>query len=157
MSRILRLILSLCLAMTASMAMASAADIAVEAPWARAAPAAARTGAVYMTLVNRGDGADRLLAATSPLAGKAELHTHVNDQGVMRMRPVTAIELPPGATVALNPNGLHIMLLDLKGTLTEGTTLSVSLRFEKGGTIEVSVPVRRTAAPAAGHQHRHGG
>ncbi|WP_280954840.1 copper chaperone PCu(A)C [Paludibacterium denitrificans] len=51
-------------------------------------PEASPTGAAYMTLTNQGKSDDRLLAASSPRAQSAELHTHLNDHGVMRMRPV---------------------------------------------------------------------
>ena len=43
-----------------ALAQATGASIAVEGPYARATPAGAQTGAVYMTIDNKSSAADRL-------------------------------------------------------------------------------------------------
>ena len=138
---------------------AKAEPLTVIEPWARAA-LAGRTSAAYMTIENTTATLDRLVSATSPAARVVELHTHIMDGGVMRMRPVTAIEVNPGEPAVLRPGGLHVMLIDLTGPLQVGQTIPLTLRFEKAGEITVQVPVR--PAGAAGHgghqghgQHRH--
>jgi len=136
---------------------ARAADLAVEQPWARATPGRAPTGAVYLTLVNRGTAADRLLGAASPAAAKVELHryhrpepaagAHAGHGGqVMEMRPVDRLEVKAGETVVLKPDGLHVMLVGLKAPLKEGERLTLTLRFERGGEIQVDVPIARAGA-----------
>ena len=132
---------------------ALADGVKVEEAWARASAGAARNGAAYLTLVNLGAAPDRLLAAASPVAEKAELHTHLLEDGVMRMRPVTAVEVHPGTPTVLRPGGLHVMLFGLKAPLEDGQRFPLSLRFEKAGTVEVEVAVRRDA-PAGQGQHR---
>jgi len=127
--------------------------IAVEAPWARASIGNSRISAAYMVLRNGGTTADRLLAVSSPAAGRAELHTMSMDNNVMRMRPVTAIDVAPGGVATLQPSGLHVMLIDLREPLRAGARVPLVLRFERAGTIEVSVPVQpanatRPPAPA---------
>ena len=41
-----------------------------------------------MELHNAGETADRLIAAESPVAELVQLHTHIEDNGVMRMRQI---------------------------------------------------------------------
>jgi copper(I)-binding protein len=127
--------------------------ITITAPWARASAGMMRTGAAYLTLGNAGTSGDRLVAASTPVAGRAELHTHLRDGDVMRMRSVDAIEIPPGETAELKPGGLHIMLLDLKAPLKQGDTFPLSLQFEKAGIQTVTVSIQ--AAGASGpDQHK---
>lgn len=132
----------------------TAGELAIETPWARATPPNARTGAVYFTLSNHGNAADRLLSASSAAADRVELHAHVNEGGVMRMKAVDAIALAPGERVSLRPGGLHVMLIDLKGPLRENGRLTVTLRFASAGEIAVEVPIlRNPPAGAGGHAH----
>ena len=56
----------------------------------------------------------RLVQVQSPVAGVVEIHEMKMDGGVMRMRPIAALELPANRTVELKPGGYHVMLMDLK-------------------------------------------
>ncbi|HYG88710.1 MAG TPA: copper chaperone PCu(A)C [Azospirillum sp.] len=132
---------------------AFAGDIAIVAPWARASAPNAPNGACYMEITNRGAEADRLVSAASPAAAKAELHTHLMDNGVMKMRPVDAFEVPPGEPAVLRPGGNHIMLMGLKEPLKPGATFPVTLTFAKAGAVTVEVPVQEAGAMAAPGQH----
>jgi copper(I)-binding protein len=114
--------------------------VIVEAPWARASVGNSRIAVAYMTLRNGGSSPDRLLAVESPV-GRAELHTMTMDNNVMRMRPVEAVDIPAGGSAMLQPSGLHIMLLDLREPLRAGTEVPLTLRFERAGTVAVTVPV----------------
>ena len=128
-------------------AVALAGEIEVTKAWARATIGAGDNGAVYVTVVNRGTAPDRLLASETPVSRKAALHGHkMDDEGVMRMRPVEALEIAPGATVTLKPGHLHIMLMGLALPLREGDEFELTLRFEKAGAMTVAVPVGPPAA-----------
>ena len=133
---------------------ARAADIAVEAPFARASAGTAGAGAAYMTLKSAEASADRLSAST-PAAERAELHTHVMEGDVMGMREVDSIEIPAGGTVELKPGGLHIMLIGLKAPLKEGESIPLTLSFAKAGPVTVTVPVKSPSemAPMQGRTH----
>jgi copper(I)-binding protein len=133
-----------------------AGDLTVEQPWARASASLARAGAAYLSITNQGTRVDRLLRVASPVAKRASLHTHLMKDGIMRMRPVKAIEVDPGAPTVLKPGGLHIMLMGLKGPLKEGTMFLLTLTFETAGTVEVRVMVRKAGAMGPGHGHGHG-
>jgi copper(I)-binding protein len=138
---------------------AAARDDAVEIvePWARAS-LAGRNSAAYMTIVNHTAAKDELVSASTPVAKVVELHTHLMEGGVMRMRPVQAIEVNVGEPAVLRPGGLHVMLIDLTRDLRPGETIPLTLRFRNAGERVVEVPVTAPGASGpAGHGqgHRH--
>ena len=90
----------------AATALAENNSVQVDHPWAR--PSAGQPGAVYMTIANKGPVDDRLVSATTPIADQAQLHTEINDKGIMKMRAVPAIAVKPGAQTMLKPGGLHL-------------------------------------------------
>jgi copper(I)-binding protein len=122
-----------------------AGGLVIHDPWVRASLGATRTSAAYMTIEVTGDHADRLIAASSPVAEHAQLHTQVIDNGVAKMRPVEAVEVAPGTPTVLAPGGLHIMLTGVRDKLVEGQTLPLELTFESAGEVELEVPVRGMA------------
>ncbi len=131
-------------------------DIVIAQPWARATPGPTPNGAAYLTLVNRGKTPDRLIAAASPVAKRARLHTHLMAGGIMKMRPVSAIDVAPQSPTVLQPSGLHIMLFGLKKPLNEGETFPLTLTFERAGQITLDVTVRSIGSdgPSA-NTHAH--
>lgn len=122
-------------------AIPATAEVTVENSWARATPPGARTGAVYLNLSNDGPE-DALVGAVTDVAERAELHTHVHADGMMRMEPVASIAIPAGGTAALKPHGDHLMLVGLREALVAGETLVVELRFQSGATLTLDIPVR---------------
>lgn len=121
-------------------------SLRIDHPFARATPPGAKAGAVYFTVDNAGDTADRLLRASTPVAGGVALHQMVVEGGVMRMRAVPSVEVIPGGRLELTPSGYHLMLLDLKQPLKAGERIPLTLTFEHGGTIQISVPVEGMGA-----------
>ncbi|WP_427453339.1 copper chaperone PCu(A)C [Litorimonas sp. WD9-15] len=108
------------------------------------------TGVGFMSLENKGP-ADRLISASSPLSDNIELHTHLNDNGVMRMRKVDAIDLPAGETVELKPGDYHIMIFDTEMVAGEETTVTLDFETAEDVTLVVPVVPRGTAPKASGH------
>ncbi len=109
-------------------------SLTISDPWARATPAGARMGAIYLRL--RSASGDRLLGASVPRSVTAETQLHETiggGGGSMKMREVSSIELPAGQTVELKPGGFHVMLMGLKHRLKAGEKVSVTLRFETVG------------------------
>jgi periplasmic copper chaperone A len=149
MMRSTRLIASVLLAV-ASIA-AEAGDISIGDPYARAVPPGQPNSAVFMSLKNA-SGTDRaLVAAASPAAKTVELHTHVNENGVMKMRKIERIDLPAGKTVALKPGGLHVMLIGLNGALTPGASVDLTLVYDDGTKAQIAAPVREIGTKPAQH------
>jgi len=126
-------------------------------PWTRATPKSAKVGGGYMTLINRGDAADRLVSIETAAAGKTELHEMSTEHGVMKMRPLPqGIAIPAGETVTLAPGGFHVMFLELKAPFAEGEKVPARLVFEKAGAIDVVFAVEKMGA-RGGDGHQHGG
>jgi hypothetical protein len=133
----------------------SGPGITVEEPWARATPGGAKTGAAYMTLINKGGAADRLLGAVTPVAREVQFHKVTEENGISRMRELRSIDIAPGGKVLLKPGNIHVMLVDLKQPLKQGETFPLTLEFEKAGRIDLTVPIARVGAtqPHSGMHH----
>jgi copper(I)-binding protein len=67
----------------------------------------------------------------TPAADEAELHIALTENGVAKMRPVSAVDANDGTPVVMKPGGLHIMLTRLKAPLKEGQSFPLTLTFEK--------------------------
>lgn len=134
------------------------AAVDVRDAWIRASvPGQSGTGA-FMKL-SAPSGA-RLVGASTPVAGVAEVHEMKMEGDTMRMRAVEGgVELPARQTVELKPGGYHLMLTDLKQPLPSGTNVPMTLRFEdaKGqkSSLNINVPVLAGAATPAGGEHKH--
>ena len=116
-------------------------SIQIHHPWAPESLPGAKAGAIFMTLENKGDLPDKLLSASTTIAQKTELHTHINDNGIMRMRAVPAIEIPAKSPVELKRGGLHVMLFDLKAPLEDNNSVTLTLVFQRAGSVTVEAYV----------------
>ncbi|HSO41874.1 MAG TPA: copper chaperone PCu(A)C [Rhodospirillales bacterium] len=124
-------------------------DITIKEPWARVTVGAG-AGAAFLTIDNAGSKPDRLVSASSQVAKTTELHTHIRDGEVMRMRRIDAIEVPAKATTTLQPGGLHIMFMDLSAPLAAGGSFPLTLTFAEAGDVNVTVTVKDVAAMGQG-------
>jgi hypothetical protein len=129
------------LALAAASAAWGAAGLEVQHAWSRPTPPAISVGVVYLSVVNHGAHADRLLGATTPRAGRVEIHESRSVQGIMQMRPVAFIDIPAGATIRISPEGLHLMLVGLDAPLVAGARFPITLKFRDAGAITVPVEV----------------
>ena len=135
-------------------ALAAQAQTTAKDAWVRATVAQQKASGLFAQITSASGG--KLVGASSPVAGAAEIHEMKMDGEVMRMRALPdGLELPPGKTVELSPGGYHVMLLDLKQTLNAGDTVALTLTVEdkdgKREQIDVDAPVR--ALGATGHKH----
>lgn len=136
-----------CLAFAAPLAASAAAPshAAMEAlsAWARPTVPGMKTGAAYLTLVNRTEVPDRLVSASTPWAERMDLHQSAMRGGIMSMRPVPdGVAIPPHGRVTLQPGGYHFMLSGLKRRLTVGARMPAELRFQHAGTLRVEFRVQ---------------
>ena len=123
-----------------------AAQVSIDRPFARSALQLQRNTTVYMEVTNHGASA-AIVSASSPAADVVELHTHIEDRGVLRMRRIPRIELPNGKPVDLRPGGLHVMLIGLRRDLNVGEQIAVTLQFSDGSQRDLKVPVHRVMRP----------
>ena len=118
-----------------------------------------------MTITNKGTVGDRLVAASSPVAGKVEIHEMTMQDGVMKMREIAGgLPIDAGKTVSLAPGGYHLMLMELKAPLKQGDKVPVTMTFEKAGKVEATLSVQSIGAQApsdmqmpsgdSGHMHK---
>lgn len=116
-------------------------------PWARATPATAPAGGAYLSIHNTGSTPDRLISARSPASGLVQIHEMKMEGDVMRMRELEkGLEIPAGATVTLAPGAFHLMMMGLKEPLAQGSTVPLTLVFEKAGKIDVELAVEGMGA-----------
>jgi copper(I)-binding protein len=120
----------------------AAVDLVVTDAWARESPPGAVSGAAYMTIVNNGAKNWVLEGVAGDVAKRVELHSHIDDDGVMRMRPVDFIEIKPGVSAVLEPGGLHVMLIGIKAPLKAGERFPLTLNSKEGDDIQIQVEVR---------------
>ena len=114
----------------------------------------------FMTITNSGKTDDRLIAASSDIAERVEIHEMAMENDVMRMRELPdGLSIPAGATVELKPGGFHIMFMDLNTGLSQGDTVTVTLEFEQAGETTLTMPVapRQGAMGGMGGAMGHGG
>jgi copper(I)-binding protein len=150
-------------ALTLALAPAAAAahefrvgDLSIGHPYAIETPPTARSGAGYLTIANGGSEPDRLLEIRAEVSEVQVHETERDAKGVARMRPVESLEIPPGETVTLEPQGLHVMFTGLAAPLEAGERLPATLVFERSGEVEVEFAVEPRAAGAPAHEG-HGG
>jgi copper(I)-binding protein len=127
---------------------AKAGDLLISQPWSRAAPRGAETASSYLTIENKGASADRLVAATADVAEKIQIEKISMVGGGMQVNPVDGgMTIAPGEKVVMAPGGGNRLgLLKLKSALKKGTTVSMTLEFEKAGRVAVAFDVLSPAA-----------
>ncbi len=140
----------------ASSAAAGGGTMTVTDAWARAMPPGQTTSAVYLKLANGTGQDDALVSVSTPVTATAEIHevmavTAAPDAsadaggmggGMMGMQPIAKLPIPAGGSVELKPGAFHIMLIDVKDPLKDGSTIEVTLNFEKAPPITLTVPVK---------------
>ncbi|WP_301101012.1 copper chaperone PCu(A)C [Propionivibrio sp.] len=147
-----RSIFSLALLLGATLpALSFAVDSALQVndPYVRLAPPSAPASAAFMVISNSGSADRKLIKAESPAAKTVELHSHISENGVMKMRQVPGIDIKANARAELKPGSYHIMLIDMKQALKEGEVIPITLSFDDGSKMQINAPVRKqTTMPA---------
>lgn len=134
----------------------SAADeVLIANPYVRAVPAVMQNSGAFMTFENTGGADHAVVSAFSSAAKVVELHTHVNDGGVMRMRQIPRIDVAAGGSTELKPGGLHVMLIGLQRPLVPGDNVEIGLTFADGSSKTFEAPVK--AVGGMHHGMHHGG
>lgn len=127
----------------------TAGDLTLSGAFTRATLPNAPVGGGYVTIINNGDEADRLVAAESPFSPDVQIHQMAVVNDVMEMNELEdGLEIPAGETVTLAPGGLHLMFMDISEPFVEGETVPVTLTFEKAGEVEIELSVEAFGASA---------
>lgn len=120
---------------------ASAEPLAITGAFAYPTIGTMNVGAAFFEITNNSDKADAIIAAETEIAGRTELHDHIHENGVMRMRMVEEVALPAKQTVKLKSGGLHVMLFDLQQKLKLGDSFPLTLKLKSGTTVKTTVKV----------------
>ena len=135
---------------------AAADDVIVQDPYVRLAPPNAPATGAFMVIKNNGNKDVKVTKAANPASKVTELHNHINEGGVMKMRPVGNIDIKAKGEAVLKPGGLHVMLIDLNGPMKEGDVVPITLNFDDGSSKKVDAKVvRPTASPMPAMEHKH--
>lgn len=117
--------------------------VKVEGAWVRGTVASQKATGAFMRLTPSANA--RLVAVQSPVAGVVEIHEMAMEKDIMRMRPISGLDLAAGRTLELKPGGYHVMLMDLKQPLKGGDQVPITLVFEDGTrkrfTQDIQAPV----------------
>lgn len=132
--------------------------VKVEGGWARATVQGQKATGAFMKLT--ASHATRLVSVATPVAGVAEIHEMKVEDGVMKMRPMSGLDLPANQAVELKPGSYHLMLMDLKAPLAKDSAVALTLTFKDAKGTEskqqVNLPVSAAMPQAHGHgDHKH--
>ena len=134
--------------------LSTAATVSVEDAFVRATPPHTVNSAAFMKISNNSEKTLALVAASSDIAKRVELHSHTMSGGMMKMRQVDAITIDANATVELRPGSFHIMFFGLKSPLVDGQSVKLKLYFNNGDEIIVDAPIKKiTKQKKMKHNH----
>lgn len=149
----------------------NSAGVTIDSVRLVAAMDATRPTAMFFTLKNTNDTNRVLTAVTTPACGRTELHDHIMDGDVMRMRQVPNVALKPLETVTFAPLALHVMCFDPQLPMTVGSTVPVTFTFTNASDTETQMiklsaavvsikdaamsPAKSSSPAPAGHNHHH--
>ncbi len=142
-----------CFALTAS---ADGGELHIQDPWVRAAPPTVNVLAAYFAVTNKDDNPRIITRVSSPAFERVEIHRSVMQGDMAHMAQQKELEIPPHGTVALEPGGLHLMLIGAIKPLHRDDSVPITLRFQNGEEIIINAPVRSGRMGSMEHsKHMH--
>jgi len=133
-----------------------AKGVSVDAPYVREVPPGQMNSATFLTLKNGSDKEIALIKAVSDVAKNVELHEHVHDNGMMKMRQVPKISVPANGETVLKPGGYHIMLIGLTRKIKSGDIIDLSLEFDDGSKQAIKAEVKKVMMGMMGNMKKGG-
>jgi len=115
--------------------------ITISQPYARETIPGTHISSAYMLIKNNSTTDRKLIAISSNISPRIEMHQHLMANGMMKMRKISAITIPAQQHVVLQPAGLHLMIFDLKKPLISTQIVKMTLHFDDKSTMIVQVPV----------------
>ena len=120
-----------------------ASELMVSGQYVRATPPHTKNSAAFLSISNHANKTIKLIAASSDIADRVELHNHIKEDGMMKMRQVKEVVIEANSSVTLQPGGYHVMFLGLKNDLKEGQIVNITLYFNNGDEININAPVQK--------------
>jgi periplasmic copper chaperone A len=125
---------------------AMAGSFHIQDAWARINPVKDAPSSAYVTIHYGGKVPDMLIFASTPIAGKVELHNHTMTGGIMRMAKVAGVPILPDSETKMAPSSYHLMMFDMKALPKPGTTAPLTLTFKSGTTMTLLMTAQSIAA-----------
>lgn len=122
---------------------ALANELTIKDAYVRATPPHAQNSAAFMIIKNSTSEKQKLISAKSDIAARVELHNHILQDGLMKMRQVDQITIEAGAEQALQPGSYHIMFIGLKQPLVDGESVQLQLHFDNGEAITINAQIKK--------------
>ena len=117
-------------------------SITVSGAYTRPSPPSAASASGYLTIVNDGTRADKLIGVSSNVASKVEVHQMKMEGDIMKMAPVEGgLDIPAGGTVALEPMGYHLMFMQLLMPFKQSECVEVVLQFANAGELPIELNI----------------
>ena len=128
-------------------------NIVIENPYIRESIPGNNITSAYMTITNGSTKPITLTSVISPISKQIEIHNHLMENGLMKMRQIPALTIQPNNSVTLQPMGLHLMMLDLDKSITAGEKVTLTLNFKHAPSQTLTVPVSKIKRQQAHHHH----
>jgi copper(I)-binding protein len=135
----------LALSLLAGVSFCALAETRVDDAWVRTTVPGQPASGAFMRIT--ADTDSKLLSVSSSVANNVQIHQMSMTNDVMHMGPVDSVPLPAGKTVALDPDGYHVMLMGLNGQIKEGDQVPLTLTVENAKGVREAIEVK---APARG-------
>lgn len=146
---------SVVLGFSAAVAIAEEPGVTLSEAWIRALPPTQPVTAAYVTITNQGVAPIALSGARAEGAGRVEIHTTRQVDGLLRMEQLSTLTVEPGQTQSLAPGGAHLMLFDLESMPRVGESRQLCLLFESGNEVCTAAAVRKSADADQHEHHQH--
>lgn len=138
----------------ASAASEDAGALRFDAAWVREPVAGRRLTAAYARITNTTSQPVIISSVSTPSARVIEMHEMSMNDGIMRMKKLDAITIPPDGVVTLEPGGLHLMVIDLISDPRAGEKLRLEAESDAGRfTFDAVVSAQPPEAPGAQPHH----
>lgn len=118
------------------------AEVQVQHAYSRPLPPGQTVASVYLEIKNLTEKQLILTSVASPVANKAEFHSHSHENGMMQMRKLEQVTLGAGKTLRFQPGDYHIMLFGVSKQLKEGDQIPLTLNTCGQEAIEVIATVK---------------
>ena len=119
--------------------------------WVRATPPGKMMTAGYASLENVSKNVITITGVSAEIAGHTSLHETRIERDRSTMRPVAQLSIKAGERISLKPGGLHIMLMKLSESLSDGQSIDICLELENNDSLCSAFSVARQHKAA--HHH----
>jgi len=116
--------------------------VTIDNAWVKAADSGMT--AAFGDLVNSGTQDVTVVSVTSPASTDLQLHETVkNDAGEMMMQQKDGgFVIPASGSLLLEPGASHIMMMNLVNPIKAGDSVTFTLTFSDGSTMEFTAPAK---------------